>query len=91
MAIGLQISGSGWTSKQLDRVSEVVLSEGTPDGLLFHAVWLTGDGAEGMDFWASGDHFDRFASEKLGPAAAAAGLAPPDVREFALHDFYPST
>jgi hypothetical protein len=25
----------------------------------------------------------------LGPAAAAAGLAPPDVREFALHDFYP--
>ena len=45
MAIGLQISGSGWTSKQLERVSEVVLSEGTPDGLLFHAVWLIGDGA----------------------------------------------
>jgi hypothetical protein len=89
MVMGLQISGSGWTSKQLERGSEVVLSEGTPDGLLFHAVWLTGDGAEGMDFWASRDHFDRFASEKLGPAAAAAGLAPPDVREFALHDFYP--
>jgi hypothetical protein len=89
MAIGLQISGSCWTSKQLERVSEVVLSEGTPHGLLFHAVWLTGDGAEGMDFWASRDHFDRFASEMLGPAAAAAGLDPPDVREFALNEFYP--
>ncbi|HLM95377.1 MAG TPA: hypothetical protein VK283_03630 [Acidimicrobiales bacterium] len=89
MAIGLQISGSGWTTEQLDRLSEVVQSEGTPDGLLFHAVWPTGDGAEGMDFWVSRDHFDRFASEKLGPAAAAAGLAPPDVREFALHDYFP--
>jgi hypothetical protein len=89
MAIGLQISGPGWTTEQLDRLSEVVLSEGTPDGLLFHAIWLTGDGAEGMDFWASRDHFDRFASEKLGPAATAAGLASPDVRELALHDFYP--
>jgi len=66
-----------------------VQSEGAPDGLLFHAVWPTGDGAEGMDFWVSRDHFDRFASEKLGPAAAAAGLAPPDVREFALHDYFP--
>jgi hypothetical protein len=89
MAIGLQISGSGWTTEQLDRLSDVVLSEGTPDGLLFHASWLTGDGAQGMDFWVSRDRFDRFAREKLGPAVAAAGLAPPDVREFALHDFYP--
>jgi hypothetical protein len=89
MAIGLQISGSGWTTEQLDRLSEVVLSEGAPDGLLFHAIWLTGDGAEGIDFWESRDHFDRFAGEKLGPAAVAAGLAPPDVREFALHDFFP--
>jgi hypothetical protein len=89
MAVGPQISGSGWTTEQLDQLSEVVQSEGTPDGLLFHAVWLTGDGAEAMDFWASRDHFNRFASEKLGPAADAAGLAPPDVREFALHDFFP--
>jgi hypothetical protein len=89
MAIGLQISGSGWTAEQLDRLSEVVLSEGTPDGLLFHADWLTGKGAEAMDFWASREHFDRFAAEKLGPASAAAGLAPPDVREVALHDFFP--
>ena len=43
MAIGLQMSGAGWTAEQLDRVSEVVLSEGAPDGLLFHAIWLTGD------------------------------------------------
>jgi hypothetical protein len=89
MAIGLQISGSGWTAEQLDRLSEVVQAEGTPDGLLFHATWLTDGGAEAMDFWASRAHFDRFASEKIGPAAAAAGLAPPDVREFALHDFFP--
>jgi hypothetical protein len=89
MAIGLQISGPGWTTEQLDRLSEVVQSDGTPDGLLFHAIWLTGDGPAGMDFWVSRDHFDRFATEKLGPATAAAGLAPPDVREFALHDFYP--
>jgi hypothetical protein len=89
MAIGLQMSGAGWTAEKLDRVSEMVLSEGKPDGLLFHAIWLTGDGVEGMDFWASRDHFDRFVGEKLGPAAAAAGLVPPEVREFALHEFFP--
>jgi hypothetical protein len=89
MAIGFQISGTGWTAEQLDRVSEVVLSEGAPDGLLFHAAWLTDGGAEAMDFWVSRDHFDRFAREKLGPATAAAGLAPPDVQEFALHEFFP--
>lgn len=31
-----------------------------------------------MDFWVSRYHFDRFATDKLGLAAAAgAGLAPP--------------
>jgi hypothetical protein len=50
MAVGLQISGSGWTTEQLDQLSEVVQSEGTPGGLAFYAVWLTGDGAEAMDF-----------------------------------------
>jgi hypothetical protein len=89
MAIGLQMSGPGWTAENLGQGSEVVLSEGHPDGLLFHAIWLTADGAEGMDFWASREHFDRFATEKLGPASAAAGLVPPDVREFALHEFFP--
>ena len=33
---------------------------------------------EGMDFWVSRDHFDRFASEKLGPAVGRGrGSLPP--------------
>jgi hypothetical protein len=44
-----------------------------------------------IDFWESGEQFDRFAEERIGPAAAAAGVsAAPDVREFPVHEIFKS-
>jgi hypothetical protein len=49
------------------------------------------DGGWGvLDFWESRAHFDRFAAERIGPAAAATGItSQPEVHEFSVHEYFP--
>ena len=41
-----------------------------------------------IDVWESRAHFDTFAAERIGPAAAAAGASiQPDIAEFPVHEY----
>jgi hypothetical protein len=41
-----------------------------------------------IDVWESRAHFDAFAAERIGPAAAAAGASvQPDIAEFPVHEY----
>lgn len=47
------------------------------------------DGGWGiLDFWGSREQFDSFVAERVGPAAAAAGVtAPPEIHGFPVHEY----
>ena len=44
-------------------------------GCLFHWVRVDNDGLHGVDVWDTQAHFDDFAENQLGPAAAKVGMA----------------
>ncbi len=90
MAIGIRMKGEGWTAEQVDALNAEIDPGGNPpDGLIFHASGPVDGGWGVIDFWESRAHFDRFAAERIGPAAAAVGLTggPPQVHEFPVHEY----
>jgi hypothetical protein len=90
MAVGIRITGAGWTASQVDRLNEKIRPEGNvPDGLIFHASGPVDGGFGAIDFWESRAQFDRFAAEQIGPAAAAVGITSmPEVHEFPVHEYF---
>lgn len=40
-----------------------------------------------LDFWESREHFDRFIAEHVAPRMGQAGVAPPYVHEFPVHEY----
>ena len=91
MAVGIRIKGSGWTLEQVDKINAHIDPDANPpDGLIFHASGPLEDGWGVIDFWESRAHFDRFAQDRIGPAAAAAGVSsPPEIHEFEVHEHFP--
>jgi hypothetical protein len=89
MAIGIRMKGEGWTAAQVDALNaEIDAGANPPDGLIFHASGPIDGGWGVIDFWESRAQFDRFAAERIGPAAAAIGLSggPGQVHEFPVHE-----
>jgi hypothetical protein len=90
MAVGIRLKGNGWTAEQVDRLNAAIDPAGAvPDGLIFHASGPVDGGWGVLDFWESRAHFDRFAAERIGPAAAEVGIAgQPEVHEFEVHEYF---
>lgn len=92
MAVGIRMKMAAGSAEQIDRLNAAIDPDGNPpDGLLFHASGPVDGGWGVIDFWESRAHFDRFAQERIGPAAASIGLegGPPEVHEFPVHEHFP--
>ena len=88
MAVGIRIKLAGVGVEEFDRVDAAINVRGDhPDGLIFSASGPTADGWRVIDFWESRAQFDGFVADRVGPAAAAAGItAPPEIHEFPVHE-----
>jgi hypothetical protein len=91
MAVGIRIKGTGWTREQIDKINAHIDPDSNPpDGLIFHSSGPLEDGWGVIDFWESRAQFDRFAQERIGPAAAAAGVTDlPEIHEFEVYEHFP--
>jgi len=89
VAIGIRIKFQGLTQDQFDTAHDHINPERTaPKGLLFHASGPIDEGWGVIDFWESRADFDAFQSQiQAGIAASGVELsAPPDVKEFPVHE-----
>jgi len=58
-----------------------------PDGIVSHVAGTTpGGGWCVVDVWESQAHFDKFLSDRLGPALQKVGLPEPDVTPFEVYN-----
>jgi hypothetical protein len=89
MAVGIQITLPGVQVEEFDRVDALIDVRGKhPDGLIFSASGPVEGGWRVTDLWESRAHFDAFAAERIGPAAAAAGASvQPEIAEFPVHEY----
>jgi hypothetical protein len=91
MAVGIRIKLAGVTQEQFDAVNKHIDPMGNPPtGILFHASGPIEGGWGVIDFWESRAAFDAFES-RIGEAVAAVGVdmqAPPDVKEFPVHEMF---
>jgi hypothetical protein len=79
----VQDIASSW--EQYERVA-ARLTDPPPPGLLLHLAGPTEEGFRVIDIWDSEEAFDRFRSERLGPAIAAlGGPARPEPTSRELH------
>lgn len=94
MAVGIRIKFTGVTQEEFDAIHKHVDPAGDPpNGLLFHASGPIEEGWGVIDFWESRAAFDEFQETRIQPAVGAAGVqmqAPPDVKEFPVHETFPS-
>lgn len=92
MAVGIRIKLAGVNAEQYDKLNSSIDPDGNPPaGLLFHASGPIEGGWGVIDFWESREDFDRFVSERIGPAMAAIGAEgpQPDVHDFPVHEHFP--
>jgi hypothetical protein len=84
MAVGIRIKLAGVDAEQFDKVEAAINPrDDYPDGLIFHASGPIDGGWGVLDFWESRSQFDSFIADRVGPAAAAAGITSmPDIHEF---------
>lgn len=94
MAIGIRIKFAGLTQEQFDAVNKHVdPASDPPKGLIFHASGPIDEGWGVIDFWDSREAFDAFAP-RIRSAVEAAGVelqGSPDVKEFPVHEMFPSS
>ena len=92
MAVGIRIKFAGLSQEQFDEVNKHVDPAGDPPkGLLFHASGPIDEGWGVIDFWESRADFDAF-QDRIQSSVGAAGVqlqAPPDVKEFPVHETFP--
>ena len=88
MAVGIRVKFDGLGAEQFDKLETTLDARGNyPDGLIFHASGPIDGGWGVLDFWESRAQFDSFVADRVGPAAAAAGItAPPEIHEFPVHE-----
>jgi len=90
MAVCIRLRGEGWTAEQVDELNKLIDPDANPpEGLLFHGAYFVDGGIEVTDFWVSREAFDRFAAERIGPAAGQLGLHPGEVHEYRVHETFP--
>jgi len=81
--------GSGDTTNY-DAINERMgVHENPPEGLIVHTAGvLDGGGFRVFDVWETREHFERFMTDRLGPAIAAVvsgDAAPPRTEMYELH------
>ena len=86
MAIGIRAKLPGVTQEQFDAMDQSV-GRDVPDGLIFHASGPVRGGWGVIDFWESRQQFDTFIAERIAPVMQQAGAAPPDIKEFPVHEY----
>jgi hypothetical protein len=86
MAVGIRVKLPGVTKEQFEEVDAAV-GKGPFDGLIFHASGPIEGGWGVIDFWESRAQFDAFIAEHVMPVVGTAGAAPPDIREFPVHEY----
>jgi hypothetical protein len=90
MAVAIEMRFRGATVEQYDEVIRQMGFEpggvGAVDGGIFHWAAPTDDGLVVVDVWESDEQFDRFAQEQIGPLTQAAGIAPPEVTRYHVHN-----
>jgi hypothetical protein len=91
MAVGLRLKFSGGTLEQYEAVhGHMDVQNNPPEGLIFHSAGPIEGGFGVIDFWESREQFDRFVQQRLQPAIGELGdqapPAPPDIREFPVHN-----
>jgi hypothetical protein len=75
------------TTDQYDEVIEKMdLGGRVPENAHFHWAAKTDDGLLVVDVWETPEAFQAFADEKIGPLTAEAGLAPPQVEQYEVHN-----
>ena len=57
-----------------------------PPGAIHHTAGATEDGWRVVDVWESLEQFERFSEEKIRPLAIDAGMRPPSMFTFELHN-----
>ena len=62
--------------EQYDKLDQELGSD-KPEGLIVHAAGESGSGIRIIDVWESKHQFERFQSERLGPAMLKVGIEPP--------------
>ena len=62
--------------EQYDKL-DTELGTNNPEGLIVHAAGESGSGIRIIDIWESKQHFERFQSERLGPAMQKVGIETP--------------
>lgn len=86
MQIAREFAGPGWTAADYDSlIARMDLGGRSAPGVVFHWAAVTDEGVHAVDVYESRDAADTLAAEKIGPIAAALGLTPPAVREYAVH------
>jgi steroid delta-isomerase-like uncharacterized protein len=91
MAVAIQMDFQDATLEQYDRVVERMgLSPGgrAPAGAISHFTAVTDDGLHVVDVWETREAYDRFAQEKIGPYSAEAGMSPPTLEFFEVHNHF---
>jgi len=95
MAIGIRIKFAGIGQEEYDKVNEHVDSASNPpNGLLFHASGPIDGGWGVIDFWESREDFESFFGTRVAQAVEASGVqpqAPPDIKEFPVHETFPAS
>ena len=62
--------------EQYDKLDQELGSD-NPEGLIVHVAGESGSGIRIIDVWESKQQFERFQSERLGPAMLKVGIEPP--------------
>ncbi len=70
------VSDVPFSREQYDRLDEELGSE-KPEGLIVHAAGESDSGVRIIDVWESKQQFERFQSERLGPAMRKVGIELP--------------
>jgi hypothetical protein len=78
MSVVVIATTPGMTAEQYDRSQEKMdLVDALPPGCTAHIAGPSPDGWRVVAVWDSAEALQRFATEKLRPALAALGVAPP--------------
>lgn len=91
MAVGIRIKFAGLSQEEFDEINKHVdPASDPPEGILFHASGPIDEGWGVIDFWESRQAFDAFQG-RIESSVAAAGVAlqaPPDIKEFPVHETF---
>jgi hypothetical protein len=90
MAVAMVMEWQGVTQDQYEEVIKFLdLDANLPEGGILHIAGPGLDGWRVVDIWESQEAFERFQAERIGPAAAEAGLlGEPTIQIFPIHNIY---